>query len=588
MNIRNSSILAFIKKILTSASEYKFTSFFALLFSFASIILVYGDFNKDSNWYIYLSNITLSSMLGFFLTLTAYFSKKRNTLIAISIVLSCLYFFSLPFISDYSTIMVNTKHCILIIIAIILLLYTPFHGSKGENHKYLNWAINIMESFIISLLFGVILYLSLLSAVIAIKELFNLEIGYKYTQYLAIVVFGIFCTHYFLLSLSKKPNSSEINLILYNKIGNFFSKYILTTIVGVYSLILIGYIIKILIFKEWPSGIVVWLSLIFATFLLITYIFWTPYTNKYKKILIIIGLIQLPLLFMAIYMRIIQYSWSSNRYMIVMIALWLLCSFLYILIYKKYRYDHIFLSLALLLFISQYGYKINSYYVNDISQLNRLQNLLSSNSKLSNKTDIKLRCDISSSINSLYINRNIAFLDIVLPGIYDKYSLTKDKNEYISFQSLATQELGFDYLSKWPCSYKNATNNIYIINNNPRTKIDISQYDIMYKNISLQEKHFYDDNIQSIPTIIYQNDTYKIKIYTENSHSLDEFDISEFIKKFEESNPNTFSIKSDNEDMTYIAENQNIKIEILFYSINIDNQGEIIYLNADLMIKYLQ
>ncbi|MFX4243364.1 hypothetical protein ACOL22_11390, partial [Aliarcobacter butzleri] len=84
---------------------------------------------------------------------------------------------------------------------------------------------------------------------------------------------------------------------------------------------------------------------------------------------------------------------------------------MYILLYKKYRYEYIFLAFAILLIFSQYGYKINSYYVNDVAQLNILKELLSQNCNLSNKTNKDIRCNISSSIDSLYQHRNIEFLN---------------------------------------------------------------------------------------------------------------------------------------------------------------------------------
>lgn len=86
MNIKN-SIINFLKKTTNSALEYKFPSFFAFLFAISSIILVFQDFNN-----IYLVNIALASILGFFYTLVAYFSKRRNILIAIFILLIGLYF----------------------------------------------------------------------------------------------------------------------------------------------------------------------------------------------------------------------------------------------------------------------------------------------------------------------------------------------------------------------------------------------------------------------------------------------------------------------------------------------------------------
>ncbi|MDN5087919.1 DUF4153 domain-containing protein [Aliarcobacter butzleri] len=595
----NTIILNFFKKLLGSALEYKFSSFFIFLFSIASIILVDKNFYYGSKEYIYLINIIYASSVGFLLTLVAYFSKKKKTLLAVSLFLTGLYFYYLPFNEDYSTVIFFANYVCIIAICISFLLYIPFHNEQKDNQRFLNWAINIIESIVISSIFGIILFVSLYIAITSIVILFDLRIEkFVYAQYLAIIVFGVFCTHYFLLSLNKNPQTSELNLTFYNKIGNFFSKYILTTIVGIYSLILLGYIIKILFLQEWPNGVVVWLSLTFAIFSLFTYVFWTPYENRYKKLLIFVALIQLSLLFVAIYMRITQYGWSTNRYMIVLTAIWLVAAFVYILIYKKYRYDHIFLAFALMLFISQYGYKINSYYVNDIAQLDRLTQLISQNSELSNKTEKSIRCNISSSIESLYINRNIEFLNEAIPNIYDKYNKEKKniKGEEIPgyiklyFPVFATEELGFDYLSSSSCEknkviYQKDVDKIYINNHRGSYITDISGYDIMYSQMVGTSYN------EIRPFVIsYQNDKYTLKIPTKDKMDFSEFDMTEFINKFKTFptyDPDT--IKPTNSDMTFIAEDKNMKIKLFFYSMNIGKTtGNISHPNTFILIKYLR
>ncbi|KLD98988.1 DUF4153 domain-containing protein [Aliarcobacter butzleri] len=590
------SILNFLKKFLSSALEYKFPSFFAFLFSITSILLV--STTKD---YIFLTNIAYASSLGFLLTLVSYFSKSKNILLIIALFLTALYFYSLPFSDDYSKIVLVTKHLSLIVISIILLLCIPFYKEKRDNQKFLNWAINIVQSAIVSLIFGIFLFLSLSLAITSIATLFGLEI-FGLTIYLAIIVYGIFCTHYFLLSLDKNPQNFEPNLIFYNKMGTYFSKYILTTIAIVYSLILLGYIIKILLLQEWPNGIVVWLSLTFAIFSLITYIFWTPYKNRYKKLLIFVALIQLSLLFIAIYMRIAQYGLSTNRYMVVMAGICIVGAFLYILLYKKYKYEHIFLFFATFLFISQYGYKINSYYINDITQLNRLKELLSQNQELSNKTEKSIRCNISSSIESLYINRNIEFLNEAIPNIYDKYNKEKKnkkeeekKPKYLElyFLNLATEELGFDYLPDWKCGkfidmFQEEDKKIYINNHKVSSITDISGYDILYNQMVGTSY----DEIKNPFVISYKNDKYTLKIPTKDKMDFSEFDMTEFINKFKTfpipiTDSNT--IKPTDSDMTFIAEDKNMKIKLFFYSMKIGKTtGDISSLNTFILIKYLK
>lgn len=67
-----------------------------------------------------------------------------------------------------------------------------------------------------------------------------------------------------------------------------------------------------------------------------------------------------------------------------------------------------------------------------------------------------------------------------------------------------------------------------------------------------------------------------------------QFDISEFINKFK--NLNKEYIDSDDKDMTFIAENENMKIKILFSHISINKKSGDInnYSTKYIMIKYLK
>jgi len=265
------------------------------------------------------------------------------------------------------------------------------------------------------------------------------------------------------------------------------------------------------------------------------------------------------------------------------------------LFYKKYRYDYIFLALAILLFISQYGYKINSYYVNDLIQFNKLNKLLSENNNLSDKTSKAIRCDISSSIESLVSHKNRYFLSKAMPEIYDKY-IEKYENKYLTFgfTTFATKELGFYYLDIWDCRKENLykenkstePTNILIQNTDQYSNIAINilGYDIMYKNINLPLYKQKDSGFK----IINKNDKYIITIPTKDKNIISELDITEFINKFNIAKSNQYAINLNNEEMTYIGQNKDMKVKIIFYSINIyQGDKQIKYALVDMLVKYL-
>lgn len=575
-------IVAFIKKLTSSAMDYKLSSLFAFLFTIAVVTAIYKEYPYKSIEDIYLHNIAISSMIGFLLSLIAIYSPKPRLFSVVAVVATATYFIFLPTDRTFDSI-VYTRHSITVMALMLLLFYTPFYSYDRDNHRVFRWVLNIIESSIIALVFSVILYLSLMGAITSIDKLFELDLGYKHYSYLASIVFGLFTTHYFLSLLDKKPAVSVV--IEYNKINHFFSKYMLTSIVAIYSSILISYIVKIIYLGQLPSGVVVWLSLVFTFFAFVSYLFWTPFKNRYKKLLIYVAIIQLPLLFIAISMRLIQYGWSINRYMIVLVAMMLLVALIYIAISRRYRYEYIFAFFTIVLLLSQYGYGINSYNISGASQLERLQMLLSSEQNLSESSDQKIKCDISSAIDELYSYGDIERLNIALPNVYDKYS---SSDNYISgFAPFATKELGFEYLNSWVCSKniksEHTSHDVYYISrNNQNGVIVVDGYEYLYKSIRLDR-----GDIDESFRIDKIDNRFMLTVGIANRDIMSRFDIDDFIKSLVPYNAGTNIINHDGDKMTLILSDDKIELELLVNSLNYDSKKDVIQLTmADILVRF--
>lgn len=560
MNMK-STISSFFIRLSKAAFLYKIPSFFAFLFTTLYLIEISGVYKNNSIEALFLNNLIYASFFGFFITLVAYFCKNKKLFLTISLIAIVVYFYSLPLSDDYSEIIYYSRFFSLILIALFLLISMPFLTIKNsdslvENRRFLYWILNILEAFMISLFFGVFLYISMFLSITAINFLFGFDFSkFRTMDYLGVLIFGIFSSHYFLYSLEKNPTKTEISLLEFNKVEEFFAKYILSGVITIYTLILFGYIIMILFTQEIPQGVVAWLSIIFAFFVIVSYIFWTPYKNRLKKPLILFALIQLTLLAIALYLRVDQYSWSTNRYMITLAAIWFAGSFLYILISKKYAYKYIFLALVITIFVSQYGYKTNSYYINDLTQLQILKNALSADEKLSDNSDKKILCDISSSLSSLYRHRNMEFINQALPDIYEKY---KNTNAEIRkpFLYFATKELGFELHSKYECmhDFKKDKAPRFWISESDNYKIDIHSYSTMYKNRKFEVTH------------------------KNNKYISGDFDFTELVENLKTLDEKNSEIA--NEDMIFIDKN----IKIVFYRIDLSRKATS-YFHGDMFVK---
>lgn len=577
------SILTLRDKLLYSAKLYPLASLFAFIFTTACMVLTNMDWPYDSHDHIVWMDISLASSFGFFIIVAIYHWKREIKVLGFGVLLSLLYFWSLPATKEFVDMIMTTRHTVVIIIALLLLGILPFIQKKDTNLKFWGWVLNILLALISSVAFGIILYAGLAGAIKATSVLFEFDISWKYYEYLSILIFGIFSTHYFLSLLIQKPIEIDTSGEFYNSIGNFFVKYILTSIASVYALILSGYVLKILFTFEWPSGVLVWLSLAFASLSLVTYLFWSPFGGRYRKVLIMSALIQLSMLFIAIYMRVSQYGWSSDRYIVTMLGIWFVLTFIYLIIVKKARYDLPFALLVVLLFISQYGWKLNSYWISDFSQAYRLTLLLNENPNLSNKSPLQTRCDISSSIDSINSHHNKEILDKTIPHIVKKYNAKPDKphmktyihNDFVNF---ATEELGFDYVNSWECRNENVQAidpNKTFYGTQDDEPLDISGYDTLYDN---------QNNIVKIKTDTKEKQN--TIVIEEGEKIIGEFDITPFVKNLLQDLDDNIAVHYwPIKKLAFVAENNKIAIKVYFKILNVDKEGQVISSNSILLIK---
>lgn len=551
------SIIALKAQLLKSAKLYPLASAFAFMFTVACWMLIDDHRNEI------MQKMVFASSFGFFLLSALYHWRRDNLTLGSGSLLVLLYYFSIPLISEADAAFIG-KYTVLVVTALILLAVLPFLQKRESNLKFWAWMLTIFLALISSAIFSLILYGGLAGAIKASSVLFEFTVSGKYYIYLLVSIAGLFGSHYFLSSLNLRDIDTQ--KAFYNRFGNFFVKYILTSIASVYALILSGYVLKILLTQEWPNGILVWLSLVFASLSLVTYLFWTPFGGKYRKFLISIALVQLSLLFIAIYLRVSQYGWSTDRYMVAMLGVWFGITFIYLIISKTPKYELPFVVLALFLLISQYGWKLSAYDVSDRSQIHRLMSLLSNNPHLSNKTHKTVRCAISSSINLLAEHRNRDLLIEFMPNTIKNYevnhSLTAKNYNRDDFAQFATRELGFNYLNEWECRQ----NNFYsrpsgrYFSHHWDEPISISGYDSMILDKSIIE--FKKD----------QGDQPNIIVINANGIGAGEFDISVLAKRLMQTQiVSDKNISSDK--FIYSAENADIAIQIYFNHLTISNEN---------------
>ncbi len=455
----------------------------AVISSLTMMFIVLYLIEQESSAYAHfetLIKIAFVASLGIFMFTALRLLGEKNPLCLVGIGALVIYYFSLPGMKQ-PVDMVFIRHFFFIVAFFIMILWAPFWKSAPSNEAFWEWSQRVVFGFITAIVFGIVLYAGLSGALYAVDKLFSLDISGKRYGQLVFLVIGLFGVNYFLSQIPKETESLKIHA--YTKVENIFTKYILTPMAVGYFLILYAYTFKILLTSEWPKGILAWIIIAFSAVALVTYLFWTPLwserAKKYKRFLFVVLFLQTIMLALAISMRISAYGWTENRYMVVILGLWLFGISLYFLLVKHAKYKWIFLVLTLLIMISQIG-PLSAYAVGKSSQQKRLQTYLQTAGKLSEKSDVQTRFEISSMIEYLERHHGIESLKPIIPEIVSKYEDINETQHYYRLTDFATHELGFTFVSQWDIK-RQKEGRFFSLNRPDFEPLDVSGYDWVIK-----------------------------------------------------------------------------------------------------------
>ena len=441
---------------------------------------------KMEGLYLSLAKIALTGSLAVFVFTASRLlgesikGHKLSTLFALFGVVA--YYFILPDnSSDFEVSIIYFRHLFLGLLFLVAWLWTPFVYSNLNNSDYWEYSKRVLFALAISFIFTIVLIIGINSAIFAIEKLFDFDIdGKRYFQ-MDVLLVGLFGVGYFLSQIPKNPLLSKDSLSN-SKIEIFFTKWLLTPLSGLYFVILYAYSVKLLITLDLPKGILAWLVVIFSTVAILTYLFWTPFAkeqySRWRKWIWIAVLLQTIMLFVAIGIRIEEYSWTESRYMVFVLGVWLAGISLYFLIFKNAKIKWIFISLSLLIAITQFG-ALSAYSVSKNAQMDRLKSLLVELKKSpdASKAPIRIRYEISDITEYLYKRYRGNSLASIFPKltkefkelVIDRKKLKEQRTDSLQisveeiqlskkpsyFPYYVTKELGFKFVNYW--EYKNKT-----------------------------------------------------------------------------------------------------------------------------------
>ena len=515
-------------------------------------------------------------------------NKNRKFFRAINFFGTILFIFvSKMFFKNYfAGEIINITATILIFYVLFYLIPIVYRNENRE--KYLQ---SVVGNQIITIGFALVLFLGF-SAIIGTVDV--LLVNLSHTLYIHAFVFSsaVFGVIFFVSRLKEKDESLE-NYAL-PKIVEILICYILIPLILIYTAILYLYFAKIIFTLKMPKGVVSHLVLWYTAFSLFIIIMVTPITFKnkfakfYKKFF---PMISVPLILLALFSineRIFQYGITENRYLVVILVIWLLFNMILYIVKNDVKWVLISYIFAILIAVFS---PFNLVTVSINSQNKRLERLLIKNGiiqngKITNKNDkisIKSKNEIMSVIDYFYNNtselkwKKIKILGKTYEKPEDFIKVIGANDFWRSYESIENQEKGviseislkmndgikmteakgYDYLI-----YDFSVS--YLLDANETKEFDNENYKVVLKNKNLMIK-----NIQkNIEVLNIDLNKIATEVYLK---------IKEKAKK-----QNQSYVELPENDLTYLSETKNSKYKIVFSDIHFSEEDKIDGLNINI------
>lgn len=278
----------------------------------------------------------------------------------------------------------------------LLVSFAPFL-QKGNLPGFWNYNKTLFIRVVLTIFFSQVIALGMTLALGALNLLFDIKIDPTTYVEVYILTYGIFNTWYFLAGIPK-DFQSENSFISYPKGLKIFTQYILIPLLILYLGILYAYGAKIILSWDWPRGIVSYLIIAISVLGIFTNLLLFPYQKEeenswIKRFYKLFYFLLLPLtamLFIAIGIRVEEYGLTVNRYIIVLMGIWLIfISFYFIFGFKSIKIVPISLSIAMIL--ASFG-PWGMFSWSEQNQLNRLEKILTESGIL---VDGKIKNEVS-------------------------------------------------------------------------------------------------------------------------------------------------------------------------------------------------
>ena len=447
----------------------------------------------EENYQLINLVLTCSLMLPAFVASQLFFElrevKPKSALAAMFLLVGifAIYFYTLPAKLSY------TDYIFFSLINLALHLgvaFSPFTRKGNENGF---WQFNkvLFIRVLAALLYSHVLFVGLSLALLAIENLFDVNVDDKLYGRLWIFILGIFNTMFFLGGIPRDPSALEKEQA-YPKGLKVFTQYVLLPLVFIYLVILYAYAGKIVVQWEWPQGWVSYLVLGFSGLSILSFLLIYPLQGTagnrwialFLKWFYLLLLPLIVLLALAVFRRIHEYGITENRYFLVILTAWLAAITVYFLLGRKKNIKVIPLSLSALSLLISFG-PWGAFGTAMRSQTGRFKKVLEQNQMLQEghivkpvqQVDFGDQKQLSSILSFLEDRKALGEIRHYFPkapdSLFSQVSRVNDKTP------LLTERMGINYIPDWQTEDYAAGPNTFYLNAGIDDQMDISGYDLL-------------------------------------------------------------------------------------------------------------
>jgi len=348
-------------KLWQSINRFPFPVFMAAI----TVILIIVQNHLPQNTLVstrdLLVRITFVFALGFPLFLSLDVFLQRNFKIKM-ITKTLFHFLCSAFLLLYYIFLLSkldfisgARYAIYTGILYLIFLFVPMLFSKESYELYI---VKLFTSFVTVLLYSIILFIGVAAIIGSTVLLFKLNISSKIYIDIATIIFVLITPVLFLSNVP--PPGIILYLENYPRVLKILFLYIILPILSIFLVIFYLYFATIL-FKPWPSNTIFRISFYFLIISVVTLFFTYPLAkiSKWSKTFVaVFPKLLLPfvvLMILSLGIRIQGYGVTHNRYFLVIIAIWITFSLIYLSFKNSPQNIILPICLSMLLFLSATG-----------------------------------------------------------------------------------------------------------------------------------------------------------------------------------------------------------------------------------------